>query len=93
MTSISLDDELRQIIAFYETPVGMKTITVMPQLMAEIMANSQELPANGSAVRVWPKSLTSTRTSSRRWIKPNKKPESRNKECRYNDLPDAALLL
>ena len=37
------DDELRQIIAFYETPVGMKTITVMPQLMAEIMANSQEL--------------------------------------------------
>ena len=31
------DDELRQLMAFYETPVGKKTITVMPQLMNELM--------------------------------------------------------
>ena len=37
------DDELHQLMAFYETPLGKKTITVMPQLMTELMTNSQQL--------------------------------------------------
>jgi hypothetical protein len=30
--------ELRQLIAFYQTPVGKKTISVLPQVMTEVMA-------------------------------------------------------
>jgi hypothetical protein len=35
------DEEIRQIIAFYETPIGKKTVSVLPQLMAEAMEASQ----------------------------------------------------
>ncbi|WP_028100442.1 DUF2059 domain-containing protein [Pseudoduganella violaceinigra] len=36
-------DELKQIAAYYRTPVGAKSMQVMPQLMAESMAISQRL--------------------------------------------------
>lgn len=37
------DEEIRQMIAFYETPIGKKTVSVLPQLMTEAMAASQEM--------------------------------------------------
>ncbi|NVE00479.1 DUF2059 domain-containing protein [Massilia sp. BJB1822] len=38
-------DEMRQIAAFYRTPVGKKTLQVMPQLMGEAMEMSQRVIA------------------------------------------------
>lgn len=35
--------ELKQIAAYYRTPVGMKSLQVMPQVMAESMAISQRV--------------------------------------------------
>ena len=35
------DAEIRELTAFYQTPVGKKAITVMPQLMNEVMQASQ----------------------------------------------------
>ncbi|HEY8224632.1 MAG TPA: DUF2059 domain-containing protein [Pyrinomonadaceae bacterium] len=35
-------DELRDLIAFYKTPVGQKTIRIMPDLFAESMAKTNE---------------------------------------------------
>ncbi len=35
------EEEIQQLTAFYQTPLGAKTIKVLPQLMAEIMATSQ----------------------------------------------------
>ncbi len=35
--------ELRQIAAFYKTPVGVKTLTIMPQLMNESMLIGQQI--------------------------------------------------
>ena len=35
--------ELRQIAAFYKTPVGVKTLTIMPQLMNESMLMGQQI--------------------------------------------------
>jgi len=32
------DQELREIIAFYHSPIGAKTLKVMPQVMGEVMA-------------------------------------------------------
>ena len=29
------DDEIKQLIAFYETPIGKRTVTEMPQVLAE----------------------------------------------------------
>ncbi len=36
-------DELKQIAAYYRTPVGMKSMQLMPQVMAESMAIGQRL--------------------------------------------------
>jgi len=36
-------DELKQIAAYYRTPVGMKSMQLMPQVMAESMAISQRV--------------------------------------------------
>ena len=36
-------DEVRQLSAFYKTPVGHKSLVVMPQLMAESMAVSNQV--------------------------------------------------
>lgn len=36
-------DELKQIAAYYRTPVGMKSMQVMPQVMAESMAIGQRV--------------------------------------------------
>lgn len=36
-------DELKQIAAYYRTPVGIKSLQVMPQVMAESMAISQRV--------------------------------------------------
>jgi len=36
-------DELKQIAAYYRTPVGAKSLQVMPQVMAESMAISQRV--------------------------------------------------
>ncbi|MRW87211.1 DUF2059 domain-containing protein [Pseudoduganella sp. FT26W] len=36
-------DEIRQIAAFYRTPVGAKMLAVMPKLAAESMQSSQQL--------------------------------------------------
>ncbi|AKU22094.1 DUF2059 domain-containing protein [Massilia sp. NR 4-1] len=38
-------DEMRQIAAFYRTPVGKKTLQVMPQLMGEAMEMGQRVIA------------------------------------------------
>ena len=35
--------DIREILAFYETPVGQKTIRIMPQLMQETMQGSEKL--------------------------------------------------
>jgi hypothetical protein len=35
------DEEIRQLTAFYQTPLGAKTTKVLPQLMAEIVTTSQ----------------------------------------------------
>jgi hypothetical protein len=35
-------DELKDLIAFYKTPVGQKTIRIMPDLFAESMAKTNE---------------------------------------------------
>ncbi|MEN8774586.1 MAG: DUF2059 domain-containing protein [Akkermansiaceae bacterium] len=37
------DDEISQLIAFYKTPVGQKSLDVLPTLTGEIMAFSQQL--------------------------------------------------
>lgn len=37
------DDEINSLIAFYKTPVGQKSLDVMPGLTGEIMAFSQKL--------------------------------------------------
>ena len=34
------NDDILQLIAFYDTPVGKKMVTVVPQMMAEIMQTS-----------------------------------------------------
>lgn len=34
-------DEIREMIGFYQTPIGKKTITVMPQLLGEVMQAAQ----------------------------------------------------
>ena len=36
-------DELKQIAAYYRTPVGMKSMQLMPQVMAESMAIGQRV--------------------------------------------------
>jgi len=36
-------DELKQIAAYYRTPIGAKSLQVMPQVMAESMAISQRI--------------------------------------------------
>lgn len=36
-------DEVRQLSAFYKTPVGRKSVVIMPQLMAESMAVSNQV--------------------------------------------------
>jgi hypothetical protein len=36
------DDEVKQLMAFYETPVGKKSLQVMPQLMTELQAAGQK---------------------------------------------------
>jgi len=37
------EDELRQLIAFYQTPIGRKTLQIMPELMQKGMAVGQKL--------------------------------------------------
>jgi hypothetical protein len=37
------DDELKSLIQFYETPLGKKTISVMPKIMSEMQASGQKL--------------------------------------------------
>jgi hypothetical protein len=36
------DDEIKQIIAFYQTPVGKKTIAVLPKIVSESMMAGQQ---------------------------------------------------
>jgi len=50
------EEELRQILAFYKTDVGRKTIAVMPQMMQETMVWSQQ-----SSGRVVPQLVESIR--------------------------------
>lgn len=40
------DDEVKQLIAFYETPLGQKTVEVTPQLMAAMQKGGQEWGEN-----------------------------------------------
>ena len=40
-------EEIRQMIAFYQTPLGKKTIEVMPQLMADSVKAGQEWAVAG----------------------------------------------
>ena len=35
------DEEIQQLTAFYQTPIGAKAIKVLPQLMNEVMTSSQ----------------------------------------------------
>lgn len=37
------DDEITELVAFYKTPIGQKTLNVLPGLTSEIMAFSQQL--------------------------------------------------
>lgn len=37
------DDEIKQLMAFYATPLGKKSLTVMPQLLGELQDKGQQL--------------------------------------------------
>ena len=37
------DDDIRGLIQFYQTPLGQKTLTVLPQLTAELQADGMQL--------------------------------------------------
>jgi hypothetical protein len=37
------EDDLKNMIAFYKSPTGKKVLEVMPQMMADIMARSEEV--------------------------------------------------
>ena len=40
------DDEIKQLITFYETPVGQKTVKEMPQLVTELQSLGQKWGEN-----------------------------------------------